>query len=93
MLRHASYPEKFAQALATFVYEYSQENSRVNERPQEDKPVRRPNIRIQDVEEVLTLISKYKDSETVANLLVAFGYASDSRQNDDEDQVTSPGRF
>jgi len=95
LLRHASYPEKFAQALATFIYEYSQENARVNarvnERTQDDKPVRRHNIREQDIEDVLSLISQFQDSETVANLLVAFGYASDPRQNNEGGTSDPPG--
>lgn len=83
LLRNASYPEKFAQALGKFMFEYNQENARVNERFRGEPPIRRKNIRTGDVEQVLGLIDEYRDSETVANLLVAFGYASNPRSQEE----------
>jgi len=85
LLRNASYPEKFAQALSKFMFEYNQENGRVNERFRNKPPVRRKNIRTEDIEQVLTLIDEYRDSETIANLLVAFGYASDPQNRGGQD--------
>ena len=84
LLRNASYPEKFAQALGKFIYEYNQENARVVERFKNKPPYRRKMIRTGDLEEVLTLIDEYRDSETVANLLIAFGYASNPRNRADD---------
>jgi len=79
LLRNASYPDKFAQALGKFIFDYNQENARVSERYKGEPPVRRKSVRTGDLEQVLALIDEYRDSETVANLLVAFGYASDPR--------------
>lgn len=87
LLRNASYPKKFLQALGKFLFEYNQENGRVNERFKGAPPVRRINIRTEDIEDVSKLIDEYRgDSETIANLLVAFGYASDPRNRNDEDE-------
>jgi hypothetical protein len=83
LLRNASYPEKFVQAISKFMFEYNQENERVNERFKGSPPVRRRNIRAGDIEQVLGLIDKNGDSDTVANLLVAFGYARDPRNRDE----------
>jgi len=79
LLRNASYPEKFAQALGKFIYAYNQENVRVVERYKDKPPYRRKMVRTGDLEEILALIDEYRDAETIANLLIAFGYASDPR--------------
>lgn len=89
LLRNASYPEKFVQALAKFIFEYSQENARINERYKNKPPVRRVLVRTGDLEQVLALMDQYRDSETVANLLVAFGYAHDPR-NPAEPETQGP---
>lgn len=83
LLRDASYPEKFAQALSKFVFAYNHENGQVNERFKGAPPVRRTSVSTGDIEQVLALIDQYQDSETVANLLVAFGYARDPRRSDE----------
>jgi len=86
LLRNASYPEKFAQALSKFIFDYNQENSRVLERYKGQPPVRRKMVRTGDLEQVLTLIDD-RDSETIANLLIAFGYASDPRNRVEGDEL------
>lgn len=90
LLRNASYPEKFSQALGKFIYDYNQENARVVERFKDKPPYRRIMVHIRDLEEVITLIDQYRDSETIANLLVAFGYASDSRKRAEDEPNKEP---
>lgn len=95
LLRSASYPEKFAQALSKFMFAYNQENAQVNERYKGTPPIRRTSVTTGDIEGVLGLIDQFGDSETVANLLVAFGYARDPRRSDEseiDDAQPAPDR-
>ena len=80
LLRNASYPEKFSQALSRFVFAYNKENGQVLERFKGKPPVRRKDVRTTDLAEVIALVDEYEDSETVANLLVAFGYAREPKE-------------
>ncbi|MGB1253948.1 MAG: hypothetical protein ACPG8W_25290, partial [Candidatus Promineifilaceae bacterium] len=75
LMRNASYPDKFIAALSKFSQAYMQENGRINERFKGKPPISRTQIRTEDLHEIITLIDTY-DSETVASLLVAFGYAN-----------------
>ena len=81
LMRQAAYPDKFAQALSKFLFAYLQENSQTYERLLEryqgqlPKQLRRISIYEEDIKDVLSLCEEY-DSETVASLLVACGYAS-----------------
>lgn len=78
LMRQAAYPDKFAQALSRFLFTYLQENSQIYERF-DGKPIfKRPTITEDDIAEVIALMhDEAYDSETVASLLVACGYASD----------------
>jgi len=89
LLRNASYPEKFSQALGRFAFHYNQENGRINERYHGEPPIRRKSIRTEDIEALIALIDQYRDSETIANLLVAYGYALDPRRNPDPETASS----
>lgn len=84
LLRHAAYPEQFARALSAFVHEYNRETAQIYERYKGNPPVRRATVTTDDVEAVVRLIDAY-GSETVANLLVAFGYAREPREPDSAD--------
>lgn len=79
LLRQASYPDRFIQALSEFMHAYNQENAQVEERFKEKPHVRRPNIATDDIADVVALIDTY-GSQTVGNLLVAFGYARESKE-------------
>ncbi len=81
LLRQAAYPDRFIQALSEFVYAYNQENGQVLERYKAKPPVRRPGVTTEDLAEVVGLIDRY-GSQTVANLLVAFGYARSPKDPD-----------
>jgi hypothetical protein len=80
--RKAQYPDEFIQALADFMHSYNEENARVYERTK-GKGFRRKAITTQDIEEVVALVDEY-GSQTVANLLIAFGYARDPKENADD---------
>ncbi|HID34815.1 MAG TPA: hypothetical protein EYP25_09675 [Anaerolineae bacterium] len=82
--RKAQYPDEFIQALAEFMQSYNEENARVYERTK-GKGIRRKAITTQDIEEILALVDEY-GSRTVANLLIAFGYARDPREESTDNQ-------
>ncbi|MCP4417779.1 MAG: hypothetical protein GY805_14235, partial [Chloroflexi bacterium] len=73
LLRHAQYNETFIQELSQFMHDYNRENARKLETRKQQF---RSNITMDDIEAIVMLIDKYK-APTVANLLVAFGYARD----------------
>jgi len=83
LLRRAAYPEQFIQVLSEFLHDYNRETAQVNERYKGSPPVRRVSVTTDDIQQVVALIDEY-GSPTVANLLVAFGYARESR---DQEQV------
>lgn len=83
--RKAQYPEDFAQALADFIQSYNDETIRVYERTK--GRARRKLITTQDIEQVMRLIDRF-GSKTVGNLLVAFGYARDSKEREKESAPT-----
>ena len=80
--RKAQYPDEFIQALADFMHSYNEENARVYERTK-GKGFRRKAITTQDIQDIVTLVDEY-GSQTVANLLIAFGYARDPKESDDD---------
>jgi len=84
LLRQAAYPDRFIQALSEFMHAYNQENAQMNERYKGNPPVRRANITTEHIAEIVALIDEY-GSQTVGNLLVAFGYAREPREPGGED--------
>lgn len=73
--RKARHKGEFIAALSEFMQQYNQENKRVYAR--EKRPVR-ADITTHDITDIVRLIDEY-DSPTVANLLIAFGYARDPK--------------
>ena len=82
LMRQAAYPDKFAQALSKFLHIYSQETSQIEERYKGNPPVRRIKISTDDIDQVIALMDEYNDAETVASLLVAYGYAREGRSDE-----------
>jgi hypothetical protein len=82
--RHARYPDKFLQALSDFIQSYNQENVRVSVR--EGKHFR-DDVTTDDLKQVIALMDEY-DATTVAHLLIAFGYARDSKERQDLPALT-----
>jgi hypothetical protein len=88
LLRQAAYPEQFIQALGAFLHDYNRETAQVHERYKGNPPVRRAQVSTEDIQQVVELIDEY-GSQSVANLLVAFGYAREPREPDAERQEAS----
>ncbi|MCI0713897.1 MAG: hypothetical protein L0154_27320 [Chloroflexi bacterium] len=81
LARKARYESDFIAALGDFIFKYNAENAQIMEtRP---KPWRK-SLTMSDVEEVVALIDEY-GSQTVASLLIAYGYARVPRETDDEE--------
>lgn len=75
LARKARYPQDFIVALSDFLHKYNAENARVMEtRPQ---PYRR-SIQTDDIDQIVKLIDTH-GSEVVANMLIAYGHARVSR--------------
>jgi hypothetical protein len=84
LLRRAAYPEQFIQALSDFLHDYNRETAQIHERYKGQPPVRRATVTTDDIAQVVALIDTY-GSPTVANLLVAFGYAREPREPEASD--------
>ncbi len=83
--RKAAVREEFIRALSDFMHSYNQENAQTLENTRRQM---RRDLRTSDIEEVVRLVDEY-GSEVVANLLVAYGYAREPREEEteeDEDQ-------
>ena len=89
LLRHAQYNVDFIQELSQFMHDYNRENARKLETRKQQF---RSNITMDDIEEIVMLIDKFK-APTIANLLVAFGYARDpnlgQKSEDDAEESAS----
>jgi hypothetical protein len=75
--RKAAYPREFVAALGSFIQEYNQEN--VQKVESKKQPQRRKNVRTNDLDDIVRLVDKF-GSELICNLLVAYGYAGDPRE-------------
>lgn len=83
LARKARYPAQFITALSDFLHKYNAENAQVMET--RGGPYRR-SIKTSDIEEIVTLIEEF-GSETVANLLIAYGYARVPREDEAPEEV------
>jgi hypothetical protein len=87
LLRRAAYPEQFVQALSEFLHDYNRETAQIHERYKGNPPVRRAKVTTDDIQQVVALIDEY-GSPTVANMLVAFGYAREPRERQESEETT-----
>lgn len=78
--RKAAYSQEFLTTLASFVHEYNQEN--VQKVESKKQPQRRKNVCTSDLEDIIKLVDKF-GSELICNLLVAYGYARDPREENE----------
>ncbi|GIW26185.1 hypothetical protein [Meiothermus sp.] len=76
--RKALYKSEFAAALANFITEYMTENLRAADRGKRQRPA----VTTTDLEQVIALMDKH-NPETVAMLLIAYGYAKEPRDADE----------
>lgn len=84
--RKANYPDEFIQVLGDFLHSFNAENARVAEVSAQHW---RKSIREDDITEIVQLIDKH-GPQTVCHLLLAFGYASTSRDDAPTDDTTTP---
>jgi len=76
--RKALYNDEFIAALSEFMQSYNAENARVYEKTGKQY---RKNIMTTDIEDIVRLVDEY-GATTVGNLLIAFGYARDPREEE-----------
>ncbi len=81
LLRQAAYPDRFVQTLSGFLHDYNRETMQILERYKDDLPPywRRARVTTEDIQQVVELIDEY-GSQTIASLLVAFGYAREPHE-------------
>jgi hypothetical protein len=71
LARKARYKDEFIAELGDFLFKYNAENAQVMET--RNGPFRK-SVRTTDIDEIVALIDRF-GSQTVANLLIAYGYA------------------
>lgn len=81
LLRHARNDREFLRALSEFLADYSKENARVMERAKGKGYRKRIPISTEDIARLTELIDTY-DAQTIASMLIAFGYARDPRSEE-----------
>ena len=80
LVRQSQYPDEFIAALSDFLHKYNAENAQVMEtRP---KPYR-TSVKTSDIQDILALIDEY-GPDLIAKLLVAYGYAREPRNQENE---------
>lgn len=84
--RKSQYAVDFIRALSDFMQSYNEENARVHERTKGKS--RRKAITTEDIADVVALVDEY-DPQTICNLLVAFGYARDPKEKDEDTNESS----
>ncbi|MFP3869858.1 MAG: hypothetical protein ACLFVT_03115 [Syntrophobacteria bacterium] len=89
LLRQAAYSDRFIQGLSEFLHDYNRETAQIYERYKGNPPVRRARVSSEDIQQVVELIDEY-GSQTVANMLVAFGYAREPREPEPEAEEIPP---
>lgn len=92
LLRHSRDSREFLRALSEFLTDYSKENARVMERARGKGFRKRIPISTEDIAQITELVDTY-DAQTIASMLIAFGYARDPRGDEPASQadVDSPG--
>lgn len=86
--RKALYNDEFIAALSEFMQSYNAENARVYEKTGKQY---RKNILTTDVEDIVRLVDKY-GATTVGNLLIAFGYAREPREEEGDEEQSMEGQ-
>lgn len=84
--RKANYPDEFIQVLGDFLHSFNAENARIAESSEGHW---RKSVREDDITEIVQLIDDH-GPQTVCHLLLAFGYASTSKDDTPtNDTITS----
>lgn len=91
--RKADYPNEFMAELAKFMHEYNAETAQTleglenqynNEIPENIRKQTRRRLETRAIDEIARLIDETKDSRLICNLLIAYGYARESKEDDDK---------
>lgn len=97
LARKAAYPNEFVAELTAFLHLYNAENSQMQENlnsryqgkiPEGVRRQMRRSIKVSDIEAILSLIDEYQDSRLICNLLVAYGYAREPYEKDDNEPAS-----
>jgi hypothetical protein len=83
LARKSAYPDDFLAELGEFLHLYNAENAQLREK---DRNPFRSDVRMEDMEEIVKLVDRF-GSKVVCNMLVAFGYATESRSKEKSDSV------
>lgn len=86
LLRHSRDSREFLRALSEFLADYSKENARVMERARGKGFRKRIPISTGDIAQITELVDTY-DAQTIASMLIAFGYARDPRADEPASQA------
>lgn len=81
LLRHSRDSREFLRALSEFLTDYSKENARVMERAKGKGYRKRIPVTTEDIAQLTGLIDDY-DAQTIASMLIAFGYAREAWAED-----------
>lgn len=85
LVRQSQYPDEFIAALSDFLHKYNTENAQVMET--RSGPFRK-SVQTSDIQDILYLIDQH-GSDLVAKLLVAYGYARESRSQEINQEETN----
>jgi DNA-dependent RNA polymerase auxiliary subunit epsilon len=92
LVRQSQYSDEFITALSEFLFAYNAENAQVLERyPKERYPQYkyRWDVQTKDIKDILKLADEYKNPNLIAKLLVAYGYASEYRAHQEDNQEST----
>src|SRR5207248_10764790 len=92
LMREASYRDKFVIALSKFLHEYEAETAREEEKVAtelkrkltlEDRRAKglRAQVDTDSIQAIVDLIDRFGSSELIGAMLIAYGYARESRNN------------
>ncbi len=81
LARKSRYKADFIAALSDFLFKFNAENAQVLETTKGERPPYRRSVQTGDIDSIVNLIDRF-GAETVANLLIAYGYARETRDTD-----------
>lgn len=81
LARKSRYKADFIAALSEFLFKFNAENAQVMEVTKGTRPPYRRSVQTGDINSIVTLIDRF-GAETIANLLIAYGYARETREAD-----------
>ncbi|MCL5995412.1 MAG: hypothetical protein M1546_05070 [Chloroflexi bacterium] len=95
LARKANYRNDFVAELTDFLRQYNAENSQKLEDlskrygevlPAEIRRLMRRNVKVTDIDDIVRLIDEYRDPRLICNMLVAYGYAREPYEGQDEEK-------